>query len=164
MLFIELTPDHRGARRAGANAFGEAEGAGGQDVLSSRAENPRRKTNNSIVNAVKGVGATWVRQIDRTYDVTQMRDTLREALTTKEEGPKIIVASSECMLNKQRRTKPLFAKAVKDGRRMVKERFGVDEDVCTGQLDGVNPIFSKASIREVGRFLSRNGFMVVSSR
>lgn len=105
---------------------------GGQDILSSRADNPRRKTKNSIVDAVKGIGATWVRQIDRTYDVTKMRDTLKEALTTKEEGPKIIVASSECMLNKQRRIKPLFAKAVKEGKRMVKERFGVDEDVCTG--------------------------------
>ncbi len=105
---------------------------GGQDILSSRAINPRRKTNNSIVNAVKGIGATWVRQIDRTYDVAKMRDTLKEALTTKEPGPKIIVASSECMLNKQRRVKPQFAKAVKDGKRMVKERFGVDEDVCTG--------------------------------
>jgi indolepyruvate ferredoxin oxidoreductase alpha subunit len=105
---------------------------GGQDILSSRADNPRRKTKNSIVDAVKGIGATWVRQIDHTYDVTAMRDTLKEALTTKEEGPKIIVASSECMLNKQRRIKPLFAKAVKEGKRMVKERFGVDEDVCTG--------------------------------
>jgi indolepyruvate ferredoxin oxidoreductase alpha subunit len=103
---------------------------GGQDIMSSRALNPRRKTNNSIVNAVKGIGATWVRQIDRTYDVAKMRDTLKEALTTKEKGPKIIVASSECMLNKQRRVKPQFTKAVKDGRRMVKERFGVD--VCTG--------------------------------
>lgn len=105
---------------------------GGQDILSSRAENPRRKTNNSIVAAVKGIGATWVRQIDRTYDVAKMRDTLREALTTKEKGPKIIVASSECMLNKQRRIKPQFAAAVKSGKRVVKERFGVDEDVCTG--------------------------------
>ena len=105
---------------------------GGQDILSSRAKNPRRKTNNSIVNAVKGIGATWVRQIDRTYDVARMRDTLREALTTKEPGPKIIVASSECMLNKQRRVKPEFNAAVKAGKRMVKERFGVDEDVCTG--------------------------------
>ena len=105
---------------------------GGQDIMSSRAQNPRRKTNNSIVNAVKGIGATWVRQIDRTYDVAKMRDTLREAMTTGEPGPKIIVASSECSLNKQRRVKPLFAKAVKDGKRMVKERFGVDEDVCTG--------------------------------
>lgn len=109
-----------------------AAATGGQDVPSSRALNPRRKTNNSIVNAVRGIGATWVRQIDRTYDVAKMRDTLREALTSKEPGPKIIVASSECMLNKQRREKPQFAKAVKDGKRMVKERFGVDEDVCTG--------------------------------
>ena len=81
---------------------------GGQDIPSSRALNPRRKTNNSIVNAVRGIGAQWVRQIDRTYDVGKMRDTLREALTTKAEGPKIIVASSECMLNKQRRVRPIL--------------------------------------------------------
>ena len=105
---------------------------GGQDIMSSRALNPRRQTNNSIVKAVKGIGVEWVRQIDRTYDVTKMRDTLREALTTKEKGPKVIVASSECMLNKQRRVRPQFLKAVKDGERVVKQRFGVDEDVCTG--------------------------------
>ena len=105
---------------------------GGQDILSSRAQNPDRSTNNPIAKAVKGIGAKWVREIDRTYDVAKMRDTLKEALTSTEEGPKIIVASSECMLNKQRRVKPLFSKAVKEGRRMVRERFGVDEDVCTG--------------------------------
>ena len=59
---------------------------GGQDILSSRALNPRRQTNNSIVAAVRGIGAKWVLQIDRTYDVAKMRDTLREALTTKEAG------------------------------------------------------------------------------
>jgi indolepyruvate ferredoxin oxidoreductase, alpha subunit len=105
---------------------------GGQDIMSSRAENAARSTNNSIVNAVKGIGVKWVRHLDRTYDVARMRDFLREALTTKEVGPKVIVASSECMLNKQRRVKPLFQKAVRDGQRMVRERFGVDEDVCTG--------------------------------
>jgi indolepyruvate ferredoxin oxidoreductase alpha subunit len=105
---------------------------GGQDLLSSRADNRSLSTNHPITEAVKGVGATWVRQIDRTYDVAKMRDTLKEALTTPEKGPKVIVASSECMLNKQRRVRPLFNKAVKAGRRMVRERFGVDEDVCTG--------------------------------
>jgi indolepyruvate ferredoxin oxidoreductase alpha subunit len=105
---------------------------GGQDIPSSRAHNPRRKTNNSIVEAVRGVGARWVRQIDRTYDVAGMRDALREALTTKEPGPKIIVASSECMLNKQRRERPLMGKAIKSGERVVREKFGVDEDICTG--------------------------------
>jgi len=105
---------------------------GGQDILSSRADNKSRSTKHPITKAVEGVGATWVRQIDRTYDVAKMRDTLVEALTTKSPGPKVIVASSECMLNKQRRIKPLFNKAVKSGARMVRERFGVDEDVCTG--------------------------------
>jgi indolepyruvate ferredoxin oxidoreductase, alpha subunit len=38
-----------------------------------------------------------------------MRDVLREALTTDYAGPKVIVASSECMLNKQRREKPCRA-------------------------------------------------------
>ncbi|MGO4403966.1 thiamine pyrophosphate-dependent enzyme [Bosea sp. RAF48] len=105
---------------------------GGQDILSSRATSDTRSTKHSIVQAVKGIGAGWVRQIERTYDVGRMRDTLKEALTSTEPGPKVIVASSECMLNRQRREKPLFNRAVKDGRRMVKERFGVDEDVCTG--------------------------------
>jgi indolepyruvate ferredoxin oxidoreductase alpha subunit len=105
---------------------------GGQDIPSSRAVNSRRKTNNSIVDAVRGIGAKWVRQIDRTYDVAKMRDTLREALTTTESGPKIIVASSECMLNKQRRLRPLTSMAIKAGDRVVREKFGVDEDVCTG--------------------------------
>jgi indolepyruvate ferredoxin oxidoreductase alpha subunit len=105
---------------------------GGQDIPSSRAKNPRRNTNNSIVDAVRGIGAKWVRQIDRTYNVAKMRDTLREALTTGVKGPKIIVASSECMLNKQRRVRPLLAKAIKAGERVVREKFGVDEDICTG--------------------------------
>ncbi len=42
---------------------------GGQDIMSSRAINPARATNNSIVDAVKGIGVKWVRHIDRTYDV-----------------------------------------------------------------------------------------------
>lgn len=109
-----------------------AAATGGQDILSSRADNPRRSTQHSIATAVKGMGVKWVRQIDRTYDVAKMQATLTEALTTRETGPKVIIASSECMLNKQRRVKPQFRAAVKAGKRMVKERFGVDEDVCTG--------------------------------
>ncbi|CAN5182902.1 indolepyruvate ferredoxin oxidoreductase subunit alpha [soil metagenome] len=105
---------------------------GGQDILSSRAPNKTRKTNNPIGKAVRGIGATWVREVDRTYDVGKMKRVLTEALTTKEKGPKIIIASSECMLNKQRRVRPLEAKAVKNGVRVIKQRFGVDEDVCTG--------------------------------
>ncbi len=105
---------------------------GGQDILSSRADNPSKSTQHPIADALRGVGVKWVRQIDRTYDVTKVRDTLKEALTTDAEGPKVIVASSECMLNRQRRERPLQARAISEGRRVAKPKFGVDEDVCTG--------------------------------
>ena len=105
---------------------------GGQDVMSSRADNATKATKNPISKALRGIGITWVRQVDRTYDVTHMRSVIREALTTREPGPKVIIASSECMLNKQRREKPLRAKAIKEGRRVDIPRFGVDEDICTG--------------------------------
>ena len=105
---------------------------GGQDILSSIANNKIRSTKNPIERAVRGVGVKWARTLTHTYDVAKMRDTLREALTTPVEGPKVIVASSECMLNKQRRVRPLQQKAIKDGQRVVRERFGVDPDTCTG--------------------------------
>jgi len=111
---------------------GYTSATGGQDVLSSNAENKIRSTHNSIEKAVRGVGVDWVRTITRTYDVAQMRDTLHEALTTPEKGPKVIVAQSECMLNKQRRERPLMVKAINEGARVVRERFGVDADTCTG--------------------------------
>ncbi|MGE0799337.1 MAG: thiamine pyrophosphate-dependent enzyme [Lautropia sp.] len=105
---------------------------GGQDILSSRAVNKSRSTAHPIEAAVRGVGVGWVRTIRRTYDVAGMRDALREALTSKEKGPKVIVAQSECMLNRQRREKPLVRAAIAAGERSVRERFGVDPDTCTG--------------------------------
>jgi len=105
---------------------------GGQDILSSTAHNATRSTGHAIESAVRGVGVKWVRTIRRTYDVAGMRDLLKEALTTPEKGPKVLIAQSECMLNKQRREKPLVRKAVAAGERVVRERFGVDADTCTG--------------------------------
>ena len=105
---------------------------GGQDVMSSRADNATKATKNPISKALNGIGINWVRQVDHTYDVGRMRDVIREALTTDAPGPHVIVASSECMLNKQRREKPLRAAAIKAGRRVDIPRFGVDEAVCTG--------------------------------
>jgi indolepyruvate ferredoxin oxidoreductase alpha subunit len=111
---------------------GYSAATGGQDLLSSKAANPLRSTNNTIERAVRGVGVKWVRTVTHTYSLAQMRDTLREALTTREKGPKVVVASSECMLNRQRRVKPLMRKAIEGGQRVVRERFGIDPDTCTG--------------------------------
>lgn len=111
---------------------GYSAATGGQDVLSSRADNSARSTRNPIEKAARGVGVEWVRSIDRTYDLKRMKSALKEALTSPEKGPKVIIAQSECMLNKQRREKPLLRKAAQAGRRVSQDRFGVDPDTCTG--------------------------------
>ncbi len=86
---------------------GYSAATGGQDILSSAADNPAARDRNPIEQAVRGVGVDWVRTLTRTYDVARMRDTLKEALTTAAKGPKVIIAQSECMLNRQRRERPL---------------------------------------------------------
>jgi indolepyruvate ferredoxin oxidoreductase alpha subunit len=110
---------------------GYSAATGGQDILSSRAANARRAGNHSIVDAVKGVGVRWVRRV-HTYDIRGTLAALREALTTPERGPKVIVAQGECALNRQRRVQPLMRKSIERGERIVRERFGVDPEACTG--------------------------------
>ena len=105
---------------------------GGQDIMSSHQPHATRSTQNSIERAVRGLGIRWARTINPTYDLKTMMRTLREALTTKESGPKVIVAQSECMLNRQRRERPLRDKAIKAGQRVERQRFGVDAETCTG--------------------------------
>jgi indolepyruvate ferredoxin oxidoreductase, alpha subunit len=112
------------------NAYAAA--TGGQDVLSSQADLPTRSTQHPIEKAVRGIGVKWARTIKNTYDVGKVRDTFIEALTTEEPGPKVLVMQSECSLNAQRRIKRDRAKALADGKRVVRERFGVDAETCTG--------------------------------
>jgi indolepyruvate ferredoxin oxidoreductase alpha subunit len=105
---------------------------GGQDLPSSQRENTRRSTGHPIEAAVRGVGVNWVRTLSRTYDVEAMRGALEEALTSNEPGPKVIVAQSECMLNRQRREKPRMQVDLTAGKRVERDRFGVDAETCTG--------------------------------
>ncbi|MBF4161432.1 thiamine pyrophosphate-dependent enzyme [Nocardioides acrostichi] len=112
------------------NAYSAA--TGGQDVLSSRADSQLRSTKHPIERAVRGIGVTWAKTIANTYDIAKLRDVFVDALTTPSSGPKVVVAQSECMLNKERREKPLRKQAMQSGKRVVKERFGVDAETCTG--------------------------------
>lgn len=109
-----------------------AAATGGQDLLSSQQFNKIRTTQQPIEKAVRGVGVKWVWHVTNTYHVGEMKKALTDAMTTKDPGPKVVIASSECMLNRQRREKPLFRKKVGAGRRMVRQRFGVDPETCTG--------------------------------
>ena len=110
---------------------GYSAATGGQWIPSSKAEAKNRRYRISIVDAVRAVGARWVRKV-RTYDIAGALTTLREAMNTPTRGPKIIVAEGECQLNRQRRIRPLIKKWIQAGKRHVRERFGVDDALCTG--------------------------------
>jgi indolepyruvate ferredoxin oxidoreductase alpha subunit len=110
---------------------GYSAATGGQYVLSSRADVPERKLRNPIEQAVRGVGVTWVRRV-HTYDMKATLGALREALSTSERGPKVLIAEGECQLNRQRRIAPQLRRRIEAGQRTVQQKFGVDEDVCTG--------------------------------
>ncbi|OFX00522.1 MAG: indolepyruvate ferredoxin oxidoreductase [Alphaproteobacteria bacterium RIFCSPHIGHO2_12_FULL_63_12] len=110
---------------------GYSAATGGQDILSSRAANKSKSTNNPIAAAVRGVGVKWVQEV-HTYDIGKMKRALKDAMTTTLKGPKVIIAQAECMLNRQRREKPLRDKAIREGKRVVRARYGVDPDTCTG--------------------------------
>jgi indolepyruvate ferredoxin oxidoreductase alpha subunit len=85
----------------------------------------------SIENTLRGAGVTWLRNV-YTYKVGDMAQTLREAFSSPEPGLKVIIAEAECQLERQRRIRPILAGLLKRGERVVRTRFGVDEDTCSG--------------------------------
>jgi indolepyruvate ferredoxin oxidoreductase, alpha subunit len=87
--------------------------------------------NQTIEDTLKGMGVGWMRTV-HTYEVAQMQRTLQEALTSPYDGLKVIIAEGECQLERQRRIKPWIAGKLKRGERVERVKYGVDEDVCTG--------------------------------
>jgi indolepyruvate ferredoxin oxidoreductase alpha subunit len=110
---------------------GYTSATGTQNIPSSPHQAAEKMTGMSIERALKGVGVQWVRRVT-TYKVATVAKTLKEAMTTPFKGLKVIIADSECQLERQRRIRPLVAAALKGGERVVRTRFGVDEDVCSG--------------------------------
>jgi len=106
--------------------------ATGQHHIPSTGTNARREpTGMTIPEALRGVGVKWIRTVD-SYRIGDVLRTLREALTTRDEGLKVIIAAGECQLERQRRERPLRRARAAAGRQVVQPRFGVDPDVCTG--------------------------------
>jgi indolepyruvate ferredoxin oxidoreductase alpha subunit len=118
---------------------GYASATGTQELLSSPPEAAKQAAreksaaaaNTAIESTLKGAGVKWLRTV-HTYRVAEMARTLCTAFQTPEPGLKVIVAEGECQLERQRRIRPLTAAALKAGERVVRTRFGVDEDVCSG--------------------------------
>jgi indolepyruvate ferredoxin oxidoreductase, alpha subunit len=106
--------------------------ATGAQFIPNTAGNRRDgETTSDIAATLKAMGVKWLRTI-RTYNVGTMLKTLREAMSTDHTGLKVIVADGECQLARQRRVRPQIAAQLKRGERVVRTRFGVDDEVCTG--------------------------------
>ncbi|PPE68106.1 indolepyruvate ferredoxin oxidoreductase subunit alpha [Caldimonas caldifontis] len=120
---------------------GYTSATGTQDIISTpdeevkeRAEDKQQSLvdrNTTIESTLKGLGVQWMRTV-HTYHVDAMRKTLQEAFTSEFNGLKVIIAEGECQLERQRRIKPWIAGLLKAGKRVARVKYGVDEDVCSG--------------------------------
>ncbi|MBE0614262.1 MAG: indolepyruvate ferredoxin oxidoreductase subunit alpha [Burkholderiales bacterium] len=107
------------------------------------------RSDRTIENTLRGAGVKWLRNV-YTYRVADMSKTLREAFTTEEPGLKVIIAEGECQLERQRRIRPVLARLLGSGARVLRTRFGVDDETCSGdhsciRLSGCPSLTLKAS-------------------
>ena len=106
-------------------------GGGAVQRMSDQRMRSLTHTNVTIESTLKGLGVQWLRTV-HSYHVDKVRATLKEAFTSDFDGLKVIVAEGECQLERQRRIKPWIASLLKGGQRVVRVKYGVDEDVCNG--------------------------------
>ena len=118
---------------------GYASATGTQELISSPPEDARRvaagqsaaHADRTIEETLTGLGVKWLRTVNN-YKVGEVAEVYKEAMTTPEKGLKVIVAEGECQLERQRRVKPFNANQLASGKRVVRVKYGVDGDTCTG--------------------------------
>ena len=110
---------------------GYTSATGTQNIPSTPGLLPSEGRPISIEATLRALGVTWLERVDD-YKVGKVADALRRAMGTRVKGLKVIIADGECMLERTRRSRPIIAAKLKAGERVVKTRFGVDEDMCTG--------------------------------
>ncbi len=120
---------------------GYTSATGTQDIISTPDKSSKAQatdklasltaSNHTIEKTLAGLGVQWMRVVHG-YRVAAMRDVLKEALTTDFSGLKVIIAEGECQLERQRRVRPWLESLRAAGQRVVRVKYGVDEDVCNG--------------------------------
>jgi indolepyruvate ferredoxin oxidoreductase alpha subunit len=120
---------------------GYTSATGTQDIISTPDKSSKSQatnklasltaSNHTIEKTLSGLGVQWMRVV-HAYRVAAMRDVLKEALTTEFSGLKVIIAEGECQLERQRRVRPWLESLRAAGQRVVRVKYGVDEDVCNG--------------------------------
>jgi indolepyruvate ferredoxin oxidoreductase alpha subunit len=110
---------------------GYASATGQQYIPSSTTSRDGPTPGVGIEQTLRSMGVKWLRTV-RTYGVAQMVKTLKEAMRTAEKGLKVIIADGECQLARQRRVRAEDADKLKRGMRVTRARYGVDDEICTG--------------------------------
>ncbi|MFL5100200.1 MAG: thiamine pyrophosphate-dependent enzyme [Xanthobacteraceae bacterium] len=110
---------------------GYTSATGQQYLPTSHTTRAGAPTGMSIEKTLRSFGVTWLRTV-RTYSVATMVKTLKEAMRSAERGLKVIIADGECMLARQRRLRAEEAVKLERGERVVRTRYGVDDEICTG--------------------------------
>ena len=110
---------------------GYASATGQQYIPSSAASKEGPAPGMGIEQTLRAMGVKWLRTV-RTYSVSTMVKTLKEAMKTAERGLKVIIADGECQLARQRRVRAEDAEKLKRGERVTRTRYGVDDEICTG--------------------------------
>ncbi len=78
-----------------------------------------------------GVGVKWAKTVTNTYSLSRCA-MLREALTTKEKGPRSSSRKANANSIASAASSRQIKKRIEGGERVVRERFGIDPDTCTG--------------------------------
>jgi len=110
---------------------GYASATGQQYIPSSTMSRAGAVPGVDIEQTLRTMGVHWLRKV-RTYSVSVMVKTLKEAMKTAERGLKVIIADGECQLARQRRIRAEDAEKLKRGERVTRARYGVDDEICTG--------------------------------
>jgi indolepyruvate ferredoxin oxidoreductase, alpha subunit len=110
---------------------GYASATGQQYIPSSTMSRTGATPGVGIEQILRSMGVQWLRTV-RTYSVSVMVNTLKEAMKTAERGLKVIIADGECQLARQRRVRAEDAEKLKRGERVTRARYGVDDEICTG--------------------------------
>jgi indolepyruvate ferredoxin oxidoreductase alpha subunit len=105
--------------------------ATGQQAMPSSAASRTGPPGMDIEKTLRALGVKWLRKV-RTYGVAKMLASLKDAMRSAERGLKVIIADGECQLARQRRLRSAEAQKLARGKRVVRARYGVDEEICTG--------------------------------
>jgi indolepyruvate ferredoxin oxidoreductase, alpha subunit len=110
---------------------GYASATGQQYIPSSTTSRDGLASGVDIEQTLRVMGVKWLRTV-RTYSVSVMVKTLKDAMKTAERGLKVIIADGECQLARQRRVRAEDAEKLERGERVTRARYGVDDEICTG--------------------------------